>query len=96
MKGLALSRMKDKDSYDILSVAQFYGRGPRQASDAFMIAVEQKGSGSAVVETLGEIKDAFASLTSQDPSAVVRFIGSEYARNDLLQLVSKIIRRLRI
>jgi hypothetical protein len=96
MKGLVLYRMKDKDSYDIYSVAGFYGRGPKQASDAFTTAVKEKGSERTVVEALSEIKDAFASLTSQGPSAVARFIGSEDARNDSLQRVGAFLRGLAI
>jgi hypothetical protein len=94
MKGLTLYRMKDKDSYDIYALAGFYGKGPKQASDAFMSAVKEKGSERIVTQALDEIKDAFASLTSQGPSAVARFIGSEDARNDSLQRVGTFLRGL--
>jgi len=96
MKGLALYRMKDKDSYDVYSVAGFYGKGPKQASNAFMNSVKEKGSERTVAEALDEIKDAFASLASQGPSAVARFTGSEDARNDSLQRVGTFLRGLAI
>jgi len=82
MKGLALYRMKDKDSYDIYTVAGFYGGGPKQASDVFMKVVRDKGSSKAMLSALKEIKDAFASPISQGPTAVARFAGLEDARND--------------
>jgi hypothetical protein len=96
MKGLALYRMKDKDSYDIYSVAGFYGKGPKQASDAFMAAVKEKGSERTVVDALAEIKDSFASTTSQGPSAVARFVGSEDARTDSFQRVSTFLQGVSI
>jgi hypothetical protein len=82
MKGLALYRMKDKDSYDIYAVAGFHEGGPKESSAAFVNSLRGKGFEKVVHDTLGEIKDAFVSLTSQGPTAVARFIGSEDARND--------------
>jgi hypothetical protein len=87
MKGLALYRMKDKDSYDIYAVAGFYGGGPREASTAFMNSLEGKKFEKATQDALGEIRDAFASATSQGPTAVARFIGSEDARMDSFQRI---------
>lgn len=96
MKGLALYRMKDKDSYDIYSVAGFYGNGPKQASEAFMAALNERGLEKTTVDAVAELKDAFASLTSQGPSAVMRFIGSEDARNDSYQRVNAFLKGLSI
>jgi hypothetical protein len=96
MKGLALYRLKDKDSYDIYSIAGFFGKGPKQAAEAFMIALKEKGSERTVAGALNEIKEAFASMTSQGPSAVARFIGSEDARTDSYQRVSTFLRGLDI
>jgi len=96
MKGLALYRMKDKDSYDVYSVAGFYGKGPEQASEAFMAALKERGLEKTTVDALAELKDAFASPTSQGPSAVMRFIGSEDARNDSYQRVSAFLKGLSI
>ena len=96
MKGLALYRMKDKDSYDIYSVAGFYGKGPKQASEAFMAAVKEKGSERTVVDALAEINDSFSSPTSQGPSAVARFVGSEDARTDSYQRVNTLLQSVSI
>jgi len=82
MKGLALYRMKDKDSYDIYAVAGFYGGGPKEASTAFVNSLKNKGFEKVTQDALGEIRDAFASLTSQGPTAVARFVGSEDIRVD--------------
>lgn len=92
MKGLELYRMKDKDSYDIYTVAGFYGKGPREASEAFMAALKGKQKDRTVIDAIAEIKDAFASPTSQGPSAVMRFIGSEDARNDSYQRVNAFLK----
>ena len=88
MKGLALHRMKDKDSYDIYSVAGFYGTGPKQASEAFMAALREKRAEETTIDAITELKEGFASPTSQGPSAVARFIGSENARTDAYQRVT--------
>lgn len=87
MKGLALYRMKDKDSYDIYAVAGFNG-GPVQASEAFREAVgADREPEEAVIGSLEEIKEAFSSPTSQGPSAVARFLGTEDARTDSYQRI---------
>lgn len=96
MKGLALYRMKDKDSYDIYTVAGFYGGGPKQASDEFMKVARDKGSSETTLNALKEIKDAFASPISQGPTAVARFAGSEDARNDSHQRVRMFLQGLLI
>lgn len=94
MKGLALYRMKDKDSYDIYSVAGFYRGGPKEASAAFMEAVRDKRPEGVTQKALNEIKDAFASVVSQGPTAVERFIGSEAARIESYQRISTFLQGL--
>lgn len=96
MKGLALYRMKDKDSYDIYAVAGFYGGGPKQASTAFMDSLQGRETKKATQDALSEIRDAFASLTSQGPIAVARFIGSEDVRNDSYQRVKAFLEGLHV
>lgn len=96
MKGLALYRMKDKDSYDIYAVAGFYGEGPKQASEAFMNNIGEKKPSKVTVEALNEIKDVFASSTSQGPTAVARFIGTEDARIDSYQRIRTFLKGLTI
>lgn len=98
MKGLALYRMKDKDSYDIYAVAGFHGGGPKQASDTFMKIIRErdKGPSKTTLNALNEIRDAFASPISQGPTAVERFIGSEDARNESYQRVRIFLQSLSI
>jgi hypothetical protein len=85
MKGLALYRMKDKDSYDIYAVAGFYGGGPKSASAAFLASLKGEGYEKATEDALNEIRDAFGSVTSQGPTAIARFVGSEDVRVDSYQ-----------
>ncbi|MGD0451868.1 MAG: nucleotidyl transferase AbiEii/AbiGii toxin family protein [Candidatus Bathyarchaeia archaeon] len=94
MKGLALYRLKDKDSYDIYSVAGFYGTGPKQASEAFMAALKGKGAEKTTIDAIIELREGFGSLISQGPSAVARFIGSENARTDAYQRVNFFLKGL--
>jgi len=94
MKGLALYRMKDKDSYDVYAVAGFYGGGPQKASTQFAASLKGKEFEKVTRNALGEIKDAFASVTSQGPTAVARFIGSEDARVDSYQRVGMFLQNL--
>ncbi|MEM2249425.1 MAG: hypothetical protein QXP16_01870 [Candidatus Bathyarchaeia archaeon] len=82
MKGLALYRMKDKDSYDIYAVAGFYGGGPKSAASAFLASLNKGGQEKVIQDALTEIRDAFSSESSQGPMAVARFMESEDARFD--------------
>ena len=93
MKGLALYRMKDKDSYDIYAVTGFHKGGPKEASKAF--AERTKGEpGDVTLSSLEEIESAFASDTAQGPAAVARFIGTEDARADSYQRVKAFLENL--
>jgi len=95
MKGLALYRMKDKDSYDIYAVAGFYDGGPKQASRAFTSEIERKkGPEKVTLKSLSEIREAFASPTAQGPSAVVRFTASEDMRIDSHQRIKAFLENL--
>jgi hypothetical protein len=94
MKGLALYRMKDKDSYDIYAVAGFYGGGPKEASQAF-VKMTEKGLEKVTLDSLNEIREAFASPTAQGPTAVARFIGLEDVRVDAYQRVYMFLKNLR-
>ncbi len=96
MKGLALYRMKDKDSYDIYAVAGFHEGGPIQASKAYSEAVKAgNGPEKAVLDGLDEIKEAFSSTTAQGPAAVARFVGVEDARTDSYQRLRAFVENLR-
>ena len=93
MKGLALYRMKDKDSYDIYAVTGFHNGGPKKASKAF--AEKAKGGlRAATLSSLEEIRRAFASNTAQGPAAVARFIGTEDARIDSYQRANAFLKNL--
>jgi hypothetical protein len=96
MKGLALYRMKDKDSYDIYAVAGFCGGGPKQASAVFMNSLQGKEVKKVTQDALGEIREAFISLTSQGPTAVNRFFGTEYVRTDSYQRIRTFLEGLTI
>jgi hypothetical protein len=93
MKGLALYRMKDKDSYDIYAVAGFHAGGSKEASQAFKMKAK-KGLEKATLDSLKEIREAFASPTAQGPTAVARFIGSEDERVDAYQRVNMFLKEL--
>jgi hypothetical protein len=82
MKGLALYRMKDKDSYDIYAVAGFYGGGPKSAATAFLASLKKGEQRKVIQDALKEIRDAFSSESAQGPMAVARFMESEDARFD--------------
>lgn len=94
MKGLALYRMKDKDSYDIYAVAGFYGGEPKEASQAFVKVGAEKGLEKTTLDSLKEIREAFASTVAQGPTAVARFIGSEDVRVDAYQRVNMFLEGL--
>jgi hypothetical protein len=96
MKGLALYRMKDKDSYDIYAVAGFYGGGPKRASEAFMKDMREEMPSKITVAALDEIKDVFASPTSQGPTAVARFVGLEDAKTDSHQRIKTFLKDVSI
>jgi hypothetical protein len=90
MKGLALLRLKDKDSYDIYAVAGFHTGSPIGAADAFRNAIGSQGRDppSVVSEALGTIRNAFNSPTSYGCVAAARFLGSDQVRTDACQRVT--------
>jgi hypothetical protein len=77
MKGLALPRLSDKDSYDIYAVAGFCGGGPNQASQAFLddlgSAQMEERELNALNNGLNRIRAAFKDADSQGPYAASRF-----------------------
>ncbi|MEM2906123.1 MAG: nucleotidyl transferase AbiEii/AbiGii toxin family protein [Candidatus Bathyarchaeia archaeon] len=77
-KGLALPRLKDKDSYDIYTVAGFHGGSPIEAARVFKETVRSRGRSNPVIsEALANIRGGFASPTRYGCFAVARFIGSD-------------------
>ena len=82
MKGLALGRPRklEKDSYDIYTVAGFYGGDPYQAASRFKQLVEKLGNNikpKVTVRALSKISDGFASSNGYAARAVSRFIGED-------------------
>ena len=97
MKGLALYRMKDKDSYDIYAIAGFYNGGPKQASKTFTERIKaQKGPENVTLYGMEEIKNVFASTTAQGPTAIARFIGTEDARVDSYQRIRAFLENINL
>ncbi len=90
-KGLALPRLKDKDSYDIYAVAGFHQGSPRTAARAFKQSMRASESRSrpTTLESLDNIRNAFSSATRYGCVAVSRFVGSNgRIRTDAYQRVS--------
>ena len=90
-KGLALPRLKDKDSYDIYAVAGFHAGSPEKAAYVFKKLTASKGRSSrpVVSEALRNIRAGFASPTRYGCVATARFIGSNgLVQNDAYQRVS--------
>lgn len=79
MKGLALLRLKDKDSYDIYALAGFYNGNPQNAAKTFKKLVNQKSGGTfpiTVNEAFGNITNGFATDKRFGSVAVSRFLGT--------------------
>lgn len=98
-KGLALPRLKDKDSYDIYTVAGFHAGSPVRAADVFshLIQTKNQNKNSIILEALRNIRNGFASLARYGCFATARFIGSNGAvRNDAYQRVTTFIESLEL
>ncbi len=93
MKGLALLRLKDKDSYDIYAVAGFHAGSPTGAANAYKKAVGSQELPPVVSEALGNIRNAFNSSTSYGCVAAARFVGSD-VRQDAYQRVSEFLKEI--
>ena len=97
-KGLALPRLKDKDSYDIYAVAGFHERSPEGAAKAYRRILRKSHSSRyrpVVSESLGNIRNAFGSSTRYGCVAVSRFIGSNgRTRTDAFQRVSTFLQSI--
>ena len=80
MKGLALPRLIDKDSYDIYAISGFYGGNPDKASESYVnrvkktkLAPRERG---ITQFSMSRINQAFRSIDSYGVFAVSRFIGT--------------------
>lgn len=98
-KGNALTRLKDKDSYDIYAVAGYYDGSPIKAAKRFKTLVRSKGSESdpTILHALRNIQNGFSSPTRYGSFSVSRFIGSDgLIRNDAYQRVAAFMDNLKI
>lgn len=80
MKGLALPRLVNKDSYDIYAISGFYGGNPTKASESYLNCFKKAklttGEGSIIQLSMSRISQAFRSIDSYGVFAVSRFIGA--------------------
>lgn len=81
MKGLALPRLIDKDSYDIYAITGFYGGDPTKASEAYINQIKKAKltakEKSIIQLSLNRIHQTFKTIDSYGISAVSRFIGAD-------------------
>jgi len=98
-KGNALPRLKDKDSYDIYSVAGFHTGSPITAAQRFndLIRARQNGDNPIILQALKNIQNGFSSPTRYGSVSVARFIGSGgQIQNDAFQRVTAFMEDLDI
>jgi len=80
MKGLALPRLIDKDSYDIYAITGFYGGDPAKAAKSYVQCVKKAKlttkEKSIIQFSMSRINQAFKSMDSYGVFAVSRFIGT--------------------
>ncbi len=101
MKGLALPRLVDKDSYDIYAMSGFCGGNPSKASEIYLnhvrkakLSTKEK---SIVQFSLRRINQAFKTIDSYGVFAVARFVEADissdvYVRtNTFLKEVGRIL-----
>jgi hypothetical protein len=81
MKGLALPRLNDKDSYDIYAIAGHYGGDPIESSKAYADCIRKANLTSNEKNTirlsLNRTNQAFRTLDSYGVYSVSRFIGAD-------------------
>jgi hypothetical protein len=81
MKGLALPRLVDKDSYDIYAISGFYGDNPTNASKIYLNQVKKTKLStkekSTIQLSLNRINQAFKTIDSYGVLAVSRFVETD-------------------
>jgi len=100
MKGLALPRLVDKDSYDIYAISGFHGGSPAKASEIYLdhvrkarLSTKEK---SIIQLSRSRINQAFRTINSYGVLAASRFVGTDistdvYMRtNTFLQEISQL------
>ena len=101
MKGLALPRLVDKDSYDIYAMSGFCGGNPAKASEIYLNHVKKAKLStkekSIMQLSLRRINQAFKTIDSYGVFAVTRFVEADissdvYVRtNTFLKQVNRIL-----
>ncbi len=92
MKGFALEgRYKEKDAYDIYSVVDHFGDGPREVAEL----VRPYAEDPLMAEALGFIDDKFSSPSAVGPKFVADFYTTEFgeARQRRVQRAYQVVRR---
>jgi hypothetical protein len=81
MKGLALPRLNDKDSYDIYAIAGHYNGDPTKASKAYIDHIRKTNlttnEQNTIRLSLNRINQAFRTLDSYGVHQASRFIGGD-------------------
>lgn len=97
MKGLALPRLIDKDSYDIYAISGFSGGNPEDASENYVNCVKKArltAKERGVIQfSMSRINQAFKSIDSYGIFAVSRFIGTN-TNSDVYLRVSTFLRNV--
>lgn len=89
MKGLALPRLIDKDSYDIYAISGFYGGNPEKASETYMNRLKEAKlttrERNVIQPSISRINQAFRTIDSYGVFAVSRFYGADISSDVYLR-----------
>jgi hypothetical protein len=81
MKGLALPRLNDKDSYDIYAITGYHEGDPARASKAYIDHIRKTSltpnEQNTIRMSLNRINQAFRTLDSYAVHSVSRFVGAD-------------------
>jgi len=98
MKGLALPRLIDKDSYDIYAISRFHGGNPDKASESYANHIEKAKltakERNTIQLSMSRINQAFKSIDSYGIFAVSRFIGTNI-NSDVYLRVNTFLKNVR-
>jgi len=90
MKGLALPRLIDKDSYDIYTVSGFYGGNPHKASESYVDRVKKvkltAKERDVIQSSIRRISQAFRAIDSYGVFAVFRFVGADISADVYMRI----------
>lgn len=98
MKGLALPRLIDKDSYDIYALCGFYGGNPDKASESYIDRLKKaelvSRERSIIQLSIRRINQAFRSMDSHGIFAVSRFVGTNI-NSDVYLRINTFLKNIR-